>query len=600
LPSFVNFEACFQPMNFFKTFLTSCLGTFTALLLITILGILAIFSLSASEDVVTVADNSVLELNLSGRITELEIEDPLGAVIPEAAEESIGLIQLIETIEKAATDEKIKGIFLHTSDVAAGTASVEEIREALENFKKSGKWLVSYADGYSERAYYLSSVADTILLNPHGMVEFNGLTAEVMFFKKAMDKLEIKPEVFRVGDFKSAVEPFLREDLSPENELQLKELLNDVHRETINKISVSRGIKEEELKRIADKMLVRNAQQAVEFKLVDQLMYEDQVHDLIRQKLSLEKDKRISFVRYDKYRKTKKEEQEVSRDEISVIVADGEIMPGKADNGVIGSKTFVEALRRARKTERVKAVVLRINSPGGSFTASDDIWREIKNTAAEKPVIASMSDYAASGGYFLAMACDSIVARPTTITGSIGVFSVLFDLSGFLGNKIGITSDEVRTGEVGELITFTRPLSEQEREIWQTQTNEVYDIFISKAAAGRKMSQDSLRKIASGRVWTGNQALSNGLIDAFGGLKEATAIAATKAGLSDGYKVNYYPKPKNFLEKVLSGDQREVDASDILSRLGFGPGDELLKKQWLKLKSYAGKQARMSTEFEIH
>lgn len=586
-------------MNFFKTFLTSCLGAFTALLLITILGIIALFSLSASEDVVTIADNSVLELNLNGSITELEIEDPLGAIIPEAAEESTGLIQLIETIEKAADDEKIRGIYLHASDVAAGTATIEEIREALENFKKSGKWLIAFAEAYSERAYFLASVADTILLSPNGMVEFNGLTAEVMFFKKAMDKLEIKPEVFRVGDFKSAVEPFLREDLSPENELQLKALISDVQQETISKISVNRQIQVKDLKRIADKMLVRNAQQAVQFKLVDQLMYEDQVHDLIRKRLYLEKDKRISFVRYDKYRKTRKEDQEISRDEISVIVADGEIMPGKADNGVIGSKTFVEALRRARKTERVKAVVLRINSPGGSFTASDDIWREIKNTAAEKPVIASMSDYAASGGYFLAMACDSIVARPTTITGSIGVFSVLFDLSGFLGNKIGITSDEVRTGEIGELITFTRSLSDQEREIWQTQTNEVYDIFISKAAAGRRMSQDSLRKIASGRVWTGNQAMDNGLIDSFGGLKEATAMAANKAGLTDGFKVNYYPKPKNFLEKVLSGDQREVDATDVISRMGFGPGEELLKKQWLRLKSYSGKQARMALEFEI-
>jgi protease-4 len=331
---------------------------------------------------------------------------------------------------------------------------------------------------------------------------------------------------------------------------------------------------------------------------VDSLIYEDGLHQEIRRRLGLKKDERISFVKYSDYRKAEKKSSERKSDEIAVIVADGTIMPGKADNGVVGSTTMIEAIRKARKSDRVKAVVLRINSPGGSYNASDDMWREIILTSTEKPVIASMSDYAASGGYYLAMACDTIVARPTTITGSIGIFSVLFDLSGFMGNKIGLTTEEVKTGQTGNLFTFFRPLSEMEKGIWQKQTEEVYDIFTRKAAEGRGMSQDALKKIASGRVWTGKQALENGLVDVLGGLDEAIDIAAQSSGTKD-FQVRYYPRPKTLLEKIVDTGEKEIftPRDPILDMAG--PSEKLLIRQWNKLKEYGGTQARMPFELNI-
>ena len=585
-------------MNFFKNFLSSCLGTIVALLAVTILGIIIVSALASADEVVSIDDQSVLMLNLNGQISELELEDPIADLIPEAADRSIGLLQLTSTIRHAKDDPKIEGILLNTAMVGAGYASIEELREALIDFKTSGKWIVAYSDAYSEGAYFLSSVADKIFLNPNGLLEFNGLSAEVMFFKRLFDKLEIRPEVFRAGQFKSAVEPFIREDLSAENDLQLRELLGSIHQEMIRTISADRKIDTTQLEKISKGMLVREAADAVSYKLVDSLLYEDQMHDVLRSRIGLDKDEKISFVKYSAYRSSYEQKSE-SKSEIAVIVADGSIMPGKADNGVVGSKTINDALRRARTSDRVKAVVLRINSPGGSFTASDDMWREIQLTSKEKPVIASMSDYAASGGYFLAMACDTIVARPTTITGSIGVFSVLFDLSGLLNNKIGITTEEVKTGDFGNMFTMTRPLTVEEKSIWQNQTERVYKIFTGKAASGRNMKVEDLEKIASGRVWTGSQAKENHLVDMLGGMNDAVRVAAQAAGVGDDYKLRFYPKPKTFLEKLMTGAEMEVFSTDPLEKL-TGPEEKILLRQWKRFQEYGGVQARMPVEFNIH
>ena len=585
-------------MNFFKSFLSSCLGTIVALVAVTILGIILVSALAAADEVTTIDEQSVLVLNLNGPITELELDDPIADLIPEASDRSMGLLQLTGAIRHAKEDSKIEGILLNTAMVGAGYASIEELREALIDFKTSGKWIIAYSDAYSEGAYYLSSVADKIFLNPNGLLEFNGLSAEVMFFKRLFDKLEIRPEVFRAGQFKSAVEPFIREDLSAENDLQLRELLGSIHQQMILSIAADRKIDTAQLEKISKGMLVREATDAVTHKLVDSLLYEDQMHDVLRSRIGLDKDEKISFVKYSAYRSSYEQKSE-SKSEIAVIVADGSIMPGKADNGVVGSKTINDALRRARTSDRVKAVVLRINSPGGSFTASDDMWREIQLTSKEKPVIASMSDYAASGGYFLAMACDTIVARPTTITGSIGVFSVMFDLSGLLNNKIGITTDEVKTGDFGNMFTVTRPLTEEEKNIWQKQTERVYKIFTGKAASGRGMKEEDLEKIASGRVWSGTQALENNLVDVLGGMNDAVRIAAASASLGDDYRLRFYPKPKTFIEKLMSGAEMEVFAADPLEKLA-GPEEKILLRQWKRLQEYGGIQARMPVEFNIH
>jgi protease-4 len=402
--------------------------------------------------------------------------------------------------------------------------------------------------------------------------------------------------VFRVGDFKSAVEPFLRDNLSDENKLQLNSLLHSVYSNMLKNIGQSRNIGSETVNEIANKMLVQNADEAKQQQLIDDLLYEDEVLDYLRKKTGIEEKEKINFIRYSDYKKSYASSS--SRNEIAIIVADGEIMPGKSDQGIVGSETIIKELRRARDSKYVKAVVLRINSPGGSAQASDEMWREIVLTSNEKPIIASMSDYAASGGYYLAMGCDTIVARPTTLTGSIGVFLVIPDLSLFLKNKLGITSEEVKTGEIGNLFTLVRGLTDTEKTILQKQTDEVYETFTSKAADGRDMDQSELKKIASGRVWTGEQAKDNGLVDVLGGFNDAIEIAAKSAGIEKDYRIRYYPKPIGLFEKYFGNREEDVREQEIKEALG---GENyILYKQWKEAKKLTGMQMRMPVEFSIN
>lgn len=591
-------------MNFFKTFLASCLGSLTALVALFIImifvmaGIVAGLVGSASgEEQVIVRKNSVLLLDLDTEITELQAEDPFaGLPIPGADNATIGLLQLKQAISHAKTDDKIKGIYLNVSYPMAGFSTIEEIRESLLDFREEGKWVIAYSDAMSEKAYYLASAADKVYLNHEGDVEFNGLAIEMLFFKKMFDKLEIKPEIFRVGDFKSAVEPFMLEKMSPENRLQLTEMINGIYGHVLTRVSESRGIPKDRLKEISDKMLVKNAKQSVEYGLVDSLLYYDEVLADLRVRLDVGDSAKVSFVKYSKYRKSFFDDANNGKNEIAVIVADGEIVTGSDDQGIIGGDAFAAEIRKARENKNVKAIVLRINSPGGSAQASDIMWREVTLAASVKPVIASMSDYAASGGYYLAMACDTIVAQPNTITGSIGVFGVLFDASGLLNNKLGITSDGVKTGEYGEMITISRPLTEAEKNVWQSRINEIYETFTSKAAAGRGMSQDAIKKIASGRVWTGEQAKANGLVDILGNYNDAIEIAAAKAGIQDDYKVKLYPRKKAFFEVFMDGLEENAKVSAIKQEMG---DNYQYYQYWNRIKTYQGAQTRMPFELVI-
>jgi protease-4 len=344
-------------------------------------------------------------------------------------------------------------------------------------------------------------------------------------------------------------------------------------------------------------MLVRNARMAHDYGLVDSLTYFDGVLAELRNRLDLKESEKVNFITYRKYRKSMgRNEQKPSANEIAVLVAEGTIVPGRSANGVVGSDSFTETLRKLRESKRVKAVVLRINSPGGSFQASDAMWREITLTAKVKPVIASMADYAASGGYYLAMGCDTIVAHPHTITGSIGIFSVLFDASGFLGNKLGITFDEVRTGQFGELVTFTRPLTDAEKQVWQTRTNELYEVFISKAAQGRQMEVANIKNVAGGRVWAGAQAVQRGLVDMAGGLDEAIRIAAQAAQVDNDYRVRYYPKVKTFAEQLLESLTEESESRTLRQELGaYYP----LYLQFKAARNLHGVQARLPYELTL-
>jgi protease-4 len=583
-------------MNFFKTFLAALLALTVFTFLSLLLFFVVVGVLSADEKVV-IKDNTVLHINLDAEITEQQVENPFegmpvfGNEIP-----AIGLLQLKEAIRHAASDNKIAGIYLDVNYPMAGFATLEEIRQSLLEFRESGKWVVAYSEVMSEKAYYLASAADRVYLNPEGELEFNGLTVEISFFKRLFDKLEIKPEIFRVGDYKSAVEPYLLDKMSAENRVQLTELVNSIYGYMLERIAEARKIPVDQLKTISDKMQARNARLSMELGLVDSLLYYDEVLAEMRSRLGLKESDKIKTISYKRYRKSFSS-QRSSANEIAVIVAEGTILPGKTDQGVIGSDTFAESIRKARENKRVKAIVLRINSPGGSFQASDVIWREVSLASKVKPVIASMSDYAASGGYYLAMACDTIVALPHTITGSIGVFSVLFDASGFLENKLGITFDEVKTGEFGEMVTLSRPLTQAEKEVWQHRTEEIYETFTGKAAQGRGINQDEIKKVASGRVWTGQQAKDRNLVDVLGGYNEAISIAAEAAGLGDDYKLRYYPARKSFIEQFFGSFEDNAKSNQIKKELGaYYPFFE----QWQAVKRHQGVQLRMPFELVIN
>ncbi|TRX49211.1 signal peptide peptidase SppA [Fulvivirga sp. M361] len=580
-------------MSFLKNMLSAltALIIFSGLVLVVVVGIVGVIS---SEEPVTLESNSILHLKLNRQVGELEKQSPLEGIFPAIAE-NIGLKELKEAILNAKEDDKIKGIFLETPFMMSGIAIIEEIRDALIEFKDSGKFVISYSEFYTEGAYYLASVSDKVYIHPEGELELNGLAANVTFFKGMLDKLEVEPQVFRVGDFKSAVEPFLRTDMSPENRLQLESILNSINDHVLSNIAESRGMELEQVKNISNKMLIRNAQDAKRVNIIDDTYYLDQVYNELKQLTGLEKEDELEIINYDKYKKTFSSYVN-SKNVVAVIVASGDIISGKGDDNTVGSDKFAKEIRKARENDKVKAIVMRINSPGGSFIASDVMWREIKLAAQEKPVIASMSDVAASGGYYLAMACDTILAQPNTITGSIGIFSVIFNAQGFLNNKLGITTEEVATGEISTLYTMSKPLSEEQQRIIQKNTDEGYETFISKAAEGRRMSPDAIKVIASGRVWTGEQALNNGLVDILGGIDDAITLAAEKSGVNEDYKVKYYPRQKPFIEQLLSDLEGETKTRMMQEQLGqFYP----YLKQYDKIKNLQGLQSRLPFDMTI-
>ena len=595
-----------MPDNYFsipmKSFFKYTLATILGLFLFSILSLLILIGIGAaagSAGGVEVKKNSVLQIDLDKPLTEREKENPFeGLDIPGAGEGSIGLYELKETIRKAAKDDKIKGIMLEGGFARIGWASNEELREVLKEFKKSGKFIYSYGEIYSEASYFTASVADSIFLNPEGLVEFNGLNSEVTFLKGMLDKLEIKPEVFRVGEFKSAVEPFLRENMSDANRLQATSFMNSLNAHLVSRVAEGRKMSFEKAKLCSDSMKARSAKDAAKLGLVSRTAYYDEVLSSLRKKLGLEKDEDINFISYSKYSHSDEEEnEEISSNKIAVIMAQGEINQGKGNDETIGSDRICEALRKARKDKKVKAVVLRINSPGGSALASDVMWREIQLTKKEKPVIASMSDVAASGGYYMAMGCDRIVAQPNTITGSIGVFGLMFNAQDMFRNKLGITFDGVKTGAFSDVGNMTRPLTDLEKSIIQKEVDNIYETFTSKAAQGRKMPLEKLKSLAGGRVWSGTEAKANGLVDELGGLDRALEIAATKAKLGKDYRVKLMPAKKQFIEEIMEKLSGEAKASMLKSELGdLYP---MLHKME-KIKSWNGIQTRLPFEMEIN
>lgn len=585
-------------------FLGNVLAVIVGLFIFTILSTLIFFGIigmiaASSDKEVKVKENSVLHLNLNGRIlVERTAEDDFDLSAfgnPFGGDMNAGLINLKKAIQEAKTNENIKGIYLNTGLIIAGQAGLLELREALIDFKESGKFIITYDEAYSEGGYYLASVSDEIYLNPLGAIDFNGFSSQSVFITGLFEKIGIKPEVFRVGEFKSAVEPFILTKMSDENRLQTQYFLDDINNLAVAQIAESRGIPLDSLKRINYEMLVRKAEDAVIYKLANALAYEDEVHAKLREKLGLEEDDEIPTINATNLASVVKSKNITSKNRIAVIIAEGQIVGGSAE-GVISSDKFAKEIRKARKDENIKAIVLRVNSPGGSIVASDVIWREMTEAKKAKPLIVSMGEVAASGGYYIAAPADTIVAQPNTITGSIGIFGLWFNVQELLNSKLGITTDVVSTGQLSDFMNPTRDLTEVERTIIQSSIEDGYETFISRVAEGRGMHVDSVKKVASGRVWTGTQAKDRGLVDVLGGLDTAVEIAAAKIDAGDDYRVVYYPAKKPWFEELFSSFGDEVQARILKAQLGE---NYYLIEKVKTLQNYQGIQVRMPQDIVI-
>ena len=590
-------------MRFLRTVLATLVGLvlFFGILTLVFIGLA---SSAASEEAIEIEENSVLKIELNLPIVERDMEDPFSSFLfPGTNTGAIGLLSLKEAIKKAKNDANIRGIYLDAGFALAGFATLEEIRNELIDFKESGKFIVAYSEFMTEKGYYLASLADYIYLHPQGNLEFNGLAAEVTFIKNTLEKLGVEPQVFRVGDFKSAVEPLTRTSMSDSSRLQTQQYLENLYNVYLEGIEASRDIPVSDLRAIADSMKATVPLEAKNAGLITDTAYYDMVLQKIGEELDMDTNEdglvdtdEIEFVSLKDYEKSLEQQpDDYSRNRIAVIVATGNIVNGEGEGTVIGGETFAREIRKARLDDKIKAIVLRINSGGGSALASDVMWREVQLAKKVKPVIASMSDVAASGGYYMAMACDTIVAHPNTITGSIGIFSVIPNAQELL-NKIGVTTDVVKTGEYANIFSLARPLSEGEAMIIQNIIESGYEDFTSKAAQGRNMSIENMLAVASGRVWTGVEAKDRNLIDVFGGLDEAVAIAREKAGLDEDYQLRYYPRKKTFLEQLMSELDGQISTYLMQRELGIAyPYVKTLKE----LEQLQGVQARMPFEISV-
>jgi protease-4 len=595
------------------------LGTFISVFLLFFIffviiagAISAAFSdLDKQNQVTKVENNSILHIELSGPITDRGPERDMDFNFGSFSSVSrLGLNQILSNIKKAKADDNIKGIYLDLSIVSGGMASVEEIRNELIDFKSDGKWIVAYSEVYSQKAYYLASVADEIYVYPEGGVDFRGLSTNIAFLKGMFDKLEIDMQVIRGSNnkFKSAVEPFMLDEMSQANRLQTEKWMGSLWDKMLIGIASSRNIPKDKLDEFANTYAIQTAQDAADKGLITAVKYGDEVVEILKDKVEIEKDKDLKLVTMGRYRRapepskkdgeTKTFVPSYKKAKIAVIYASGGISSGESRDEAIGSETFAEAIRDARTDTTVKAIVLRINSPGGSALASDVIWRETVLAKAEKPLIVSMGDVAASGGYYIAAAADRIYAQPNTITGSIGVFGVLPNMKEFFNNKMGITFDGVKTDQYADFGDVSRPLTDGEYLIIQKGVDQIYSQFTKIVSEGRNIPIEKVDSIGQGRVWSGTDALAIGLVDEIGGLDDAIAEAARRAGIED-YVQRDLPKRKDPFQEFLESFSAEMGARITAFQLG---NDEALIKQFKQIKEIQemkGIQARIPYNFII-
>ena len=585
-----------------KQFLKFTLATIVGIIITTLLGILILFGIvgavaGSKESVTELKPNSVYEIKLEGNLIDRSEDDPFSAALAEAmgtsSEKTMGLDDLLANIEKAKNDANIVGIYLNGGSLSGGFASFKEIRNALLDFKKAGKFIVAYADNYSQKDYYLVSVANKILINPQGMLELKGLSAQTMFFKNTLDKLGIEMQIVKVGTYKSAVEPLITTKMSDANREQVTVYMGSIWKTFLTEVSAARKISVEKLNAYADEMMMfQPTEKAKQYGLVDGLAYTNEADSILKTFVKgLEKDKDVTFVKHSAMTKLP-DTSKYDKNKVAVIYAVGEITD--ADGEGIVARDLVKTINEVAKDSAVKAVVLRVSSPGGSAYASEQIWHALNILKANKTLIVSMGDYAASGGYYISCMADNIVAQPNTITGSIGIFGVIPNISG-LNEKLGLTYDGVKTNKMSDAITVNRKFTPEEHNLMQNYVNRGYELFVKRCADGRKMKTEQIKAIAEGRVWTGEDAIKNGLVDKIGGLNDAIAMAVTKAKLKT-YNVSEYPKKETFESKFMKSFGDDVEARFLKAQLGE---QYKLFKQVRNLDKINGIQARLPYDLNI-
>ena len=583
-----------------KRFLKFTLAAAAGLMLgvFSIIMIFSIIAASGGSKEVQLDEPHVLRLELNGAIQDRVEEMPFDlSEITGQDVNILGLNDILANIKKAKTDENIKGIYIEMGMLSAGFATREEIRNALLDFKESGKFITTYSEIYTQGSYYLASVADYICMYPEGGMELKGLNSTVPFFTNALKKMGIEPQVIRHGKFKSAVEPFMLTEMSDENREQKETYMGSIWEHFLKNVASDRELTRDRLNEMAENLEIQTTKDALELGLVDSLFYRDQFQNHLANLMEQENYDDVNFISLKKYNKVKNENarDKFKKEKVAVIYAQGEIQSGEGSETVIGSERISKAIRKARKDEKVKAIVLRVNSPGGSALASDVIWREMKLANKEKPVVVSMGDVAASGGYYIACASDKIYASPNTITGSIGVFGIMPNLEELMTDKIGITFDNVKTNKFADLGSMNRPLTPEEYDIIQKGVVDVYNTFTSKVAEGRDMSQENVDDIGQGRVWSGSNAMDINLIDEYGGLEDAVAGAAELAELED-YRIYELPEQKDPFQELLEQLEEDMQTSWMKHQLG----DQYKYYKTIQdIKHLKGVQARMPYQFVI-
>lgn len=579
--------------QFIKFTLASALGLVIALVVTSLLGLLIIIGIASStESTPKLEQNTVLKIELQGILSDYGKEDPFSDIFNELAgtgqASNIGLNEILAAIEKAKSNDHISGIYIESTALQCGMASAQEIRKALSDFKESGKFIYAYANElFNQKEYYICSVADSVFMNPHGMLYFAGLSATPVFLTELLDKIGLEPEIFKVGSYKSAVEPFINKEMSKENREQTMSYLSGIWNNVLQDISTDRNISSAKLNGLADRfMMLQDAGETVDNGLIDGLFYPSEMLQCLANKLDSIKTKDIKILKVRDLNKIPEKQKEFIKEKVAILYAEGDINTegGKG----INSNSLTRELDKLRENESIKAVVLRVNSPGGSAFASEQIWHALSELKKEKPVVVSMGDYAASGGYYISCNANKIIAAPTSITGSIGIFGLFFNAQE-LSRKIGLNFDVVKTNRHADFGNFSRKMNPAEKAIMQNYVERGYDLFVERCAEGRGMEKKAMLNIAEGRVWTGEQALERKLVDELGYLSDAIEAAAQLAEI-DKYRLVSYPEKKNLMDRLLESMNKSVKTRILNQHLSaYFPG--LL--QWAEINLEPGVLARM-------